>query len=315
MSADSKYLIDVDKPLILGTAPLSDNPFDTWPPPRNFNPPSGCDWFQRQLIQIAGLTPNGLPMLRLEWGSVATWTPYTRALKYLHRVVKEEQIGWHVDAHDSSGRIVKTLTYPFKKEFGKLKAILPDGEEYGLPYPQMIYNQEIGIPRWWISQYTPPEIIGPWDEVRRRTIENFGHPGQEADMGPMPREGFYFLGFHCIARQVPHVCCERARLERNRCFHLYREPSELDLEYVKALWQRNYSEAHTHDWREAPSAETMRKTLTNIVDANKELQKKDREAMKLRIKDAFNSHKQRFTSRKGKSTWIFSSAGGERKVY
>jgi len=315
MSAEQKYLIDVDRPLVLGTSQMSENPYDIWPPPRNFNPPQGCDWFQRQLINIAGLTPNGLPMLRLEWGSICTWTPFTRALKYLHRVILQEQIGWHVDVCDSSGRTVKTLTYPLKKEFGKLKAMLPDGEEYGLPYPQMVYNQEIGVPRWWVSQYTPPEIIGPWDEARRRVMGTFGHPGQEADMGPMPREGFYFLGFHGIWRHVSHLCCERAKLERRKCFGLYREPSDLDLEYVQALWRRNYAETHTHDWRESPTPEAMRKNLMRIADTDKELKAKEREAMRLRIRSAFNTHKQRFTSRKGKSTWIFSSAGGGQKVY
>ncbi len=308
-------MIGVGGPEILPQASLTESPFDVWPPERNFNPPPGGEWFQRELTRIAGLTPNGLPMLRLEWGSICTWTPYTKTLKYLQRRVLEEQVGWYMDVKGKDGKVIKTLSFPLKKEFGKLKAILPDGDEYGLPYPRMEYNQEIGVPRWWVSQYTPPEIIGPWEEVRQRVKRTLGHPGQEADMGPMPREGFYFLGWHCIARIVPHICCARAKREHRQCFHLYREPSELDLEYVRALWSRNYADTHDYDWRSAPSAEAMQKNLMRIADSKKELARKEREEMKLRIRDTFNTHKQRFTSRKGKSTFIFSSAGGDRKVY
>lgn len=316
MSSESKYLINTEQSTSSDIRPIPDNPYDQWPPERNYSPPLGCDWFQRELIRLAGLAPNGLPILRLEWGGTCTWTPYTKALKYLHRRVLQRQIGWHVDVRDSSGRTVKTLTYPLRKEFGKLKAMLPDGEEYGLPYPQMEYNQEIGICRFWVAQYTPPEIIGPWEEARYRVRQNLGHPGQEADMGPMPREGLYFLGFHCIARVVPHICCERAKAESRTCFHLYRDPSELDLEYCKALWQRSYAENHTYDWRQAPTPEAMAKNLMRIADDKKEIARKERDEMKLRIRDAFKTTKDRYTSRKGKSTFVFSTLGGkETKVY
>jgi len=313
MSADAKYIIDTDKPLVLGAQPLSENPYDIWPPVKNFNPPPGTDWFQNSLNQIAGLAPNGLPLLRLEWGSTCQWTPESPYLKYLQRVIEAEQIGWLVDVRDSSGRITKTLKIPCRKENGQMKATIPDGEEYGLPYPWMVYNQEIGIPRHWVSQYIPPEIIGPWDEVRRRIKQNFG---DKADIGPYPRQGFYFLGMHCIARRVPHQCCARAKQENRTCFHFYREPSELDLEYIKARWQQNYNASHTHDWREAPDETQMRRNLMRIIDAKQDIAKKEREEMKLRIRDAFQTHKAQFNSRKQKNTWVFSTLGEkETKVY
>lgn len=313
MSTQEQYIISPDTPIILDAKPIDRNPLDVWPPERNFNPPTGVDWFQRRLNQIAGFAPNGLSMLRLEWGSTCQWTPTMSYLKYLQRTIEKEQIGWCVDVRDSSGRIIKTLQIPCRKENGKMKATIPDGQEYGIPYPWMVYNQEVGIPRFWISQYLPPEIIGPWDEVRRRIKTNFG---DKADIGPYPREGFYFLGLHCIARRVPHLCCEKAKQENRTCFHFYREPGEIDLEYVRALWQRNYNENHTHDWREAPTPEIMAKNLMRIADSKKDIDRKEREEMKLRIKDAFRTTKARYTSRKGKSTFIFSKLGEkETKVY
>lgn len=312
MSTDERYIINPEPPSP-GILRPDDNPFNTWPPTRNFNPPQGMDWFQRGLNQIAGTAANGMPLLRLEWGSTAVWTPYTRSLKYLSHTIVKEQIGWHVDVKGPDGKVAKTLTYPCRREGNLLKADLPDGDQYGLPYPQMVYNQEIGIPRWWIASYIPPELLGSWDEARRRVLGR-GNPGKENDMGPMPREGFYFIGWHCIARAVPHICCAAAKRERRHCFHLYREPADIDLEYVRVLVKRNATDAH--DWRYAPSEQTMRKAALNLIDSAKEIEKKEREQMRLRIRDAFTTHKQKFTSRKGKSTFIFSTLGEkETKVY
>jgi hypothetical protein len=59
---------------------------------------------------------------------------------------------------------------------------------------------------------------------------------------------------------------------------------------------------------EAPDEAHMAKNLRRLVDKHQEVAKKEREAMKLRIRDAFNTHKAQFTSAKKRDTWVFTPA-------
>lgn len=277
--------------------------YDEWPPRMNYPPPMMSDHWQRELIHIAGLSPNGLPILRLEWGSVCTWTPYVKDLKYLHRT-DENQTGWRIDIRDqASGTVVRSLKLPFKVDTLQLEQARECGptEVAGLPFPLM-EKVEIGIPRWWISRWIPPGIIGPWDDARRRVM---GQVQDDLDMGPMPREGLYYLGFHSMWTHKPDHCCRRARGNRQKCFGFYRPPSDLDMLYVKEMWDHETKQPLTHNWQEAADEATIQRNLLRLTDAHTGRSKKEREEMKARIRDTFKTTKARFTARKGVDTFIF----------
>lgn len=275
-----------------------------WPPRENYPPPPITDRWQRELIRIAGLNPYGGPKLRLEWGSSCTWTPYTKALKYL-AYRRDRQIGWTIEYKDKdTGIVIRTRRFGLAvtaSQMDKARAEVHHGEIAGLPFPDMLYNEEIGIPRWWIAQWFAPALIGPWDEARRRTLDI--HP--EAEMGSFPREGIYMPGFHPIWEHDPgRKCCEEAKDRRGKCFGHYRTPSELDILYVESLWRQNLDEPYRHDWTEAPDELTMYQNLKRLADAQADRSAKEREEMRLRIRDAYKTHKARFTSRKKVDTFI-----------
>lgn len=279
------------------------NNYDTWPPPANFPPPMVSDRWQRELIHIAGRSPNGLPILRLEWGSTCTWTPSVRDLKYLHRT-DEKQIGWRVDIRDqSSGTTVRSVELPFRVDTLKLEQARECGptEVAGLPFPRM-EKVEIGVPRWWISRWIPPGIIGPWDDARKRVM---GKVQDDLDMGPMPREGLYYLGFHSMWTHRKDKCCRAARARREKCFGFYRPPADIDMLFVAELWHNEKSQPLTHNWQEAADEATIQRNLLRLTDAHAERSKQERDDMKRRIRDTFKTHKAQFTARKGVDTWIF----------
>ena len=281
------------------------NPYDEWPPPPGLPPPAVSDRWQKELVRIAGLTPTGLPHLRLEWGGTCTWTPATKDLKYLHRT-QDRQIGWLLDIKDSQGRVVRRRKFPMRISdtvMDRARAEVGLGEYAGLPYPEMLLNEQIGIPRFWISQFVPPSLVGPWDEVRHRVRDNAG-VGSGSDPGAFPREGMYYLGFHPIwDHDNARKCCALARERRGTCFGYYRPPSEVDTMYCAVLWRENLQD-YRHDWRDAPTPEEMRKNLMRLVDKHQEVEKKQREESKLRIRDVFKTHEGRFRSRKGVNRFI-----------
>lgn len=203
---------------------------------------------------------------------------------------------------DSEGRVVATKRYPFSK--GSNSIPLPVDGAIAFPIYEKV---EIGIPRFWIAQYYPPTLVGSWEESRRRVIANFG---SHADMGPMPTEGIYYLGFHGLWSHDPsRKCCSEAVENRRKCFGFYREPSELDILYVESLYAQLKDEAPSHDWTQTADEKGMYKTLKNLNNNKDNTEAKKRDEMKLRIRDAFKTHKARYTTRKGKDTWIFTPHG------
>src|SRR5258708_37401373 len=110
---------------------------DIWPPKQNYMTPACMHRWQRELIDIAGLSPTGLPILRLEWGSTTTWTSRNRDLKYLQRK-QERTIAWGVNVHNASGGVIKTLRFSLDA-----KNIPQPDKIYGLAYPINI-EEEIG---------------------------------------------------------------------------------------------------------------------------------------------------------------------------
>jgi len=267
---------------------------DEWPPRRNYPPPLGIEKWQRELNRVAGFAPNGMPHLRFEWGCITTWTPYVKELKYLQRR-DEVQTGWGVHVFGPDSRIIRTL------RFG-LKADIPQpSETYGIAFAIM-EQIEIGIPRWWISQYTPPSLIGPWEEPRQKVLEEHG---SKADMGSFPGEGMYYLGFHGLWHHEGRKCCELAKKQNGRkCFGYFRMPTELDILYVSSLWQSMERDVKDYDWTESADDRTMYRILKQLNDRHEKENKADREAMKARIRDTFKTHRGRLTARKGRDTFL-----------
>lgn len=266
--------------------------YDDWPPKENHQPPIISNRWQNELNRLAGFAPNGYPHLRLEWGCTTTWTAANKDLKYLYKR-QTRQTGWGVHVYNDAGEQIKTLRFKLNDN------IPPPDKNYGVAFPINI-EEEIGIARYWISQYIPPSLVGPWDEARFRTINK----NPNADMGSFPREGMYYLGFHLLCRHDPK-CCTKAKDEKRKCFGYFRPPSDLDILYVSSLIKERDRDPAAHDWTESASDNDMYRTLKNLNNSRNERLEKEREEMKLRIRDAFKTHKGRFTSRKGKSSFIF----------
>jgi hypothetical protein len=271
------------------------SPYDEWPPKQAHRAPLISSRWQDELNRIAGFAPNGWPRLKLEWGGTATWTPYVRNLKYLY-AVQTKTTGWGVHVKNDAGDVISTLTFPVDS-----RDIPEPSPRYGIAFP-LTEEEEIGIPRFWITQYTPPSLLGSWEEARFKVnTESHG----KLDMGQRPNEGMYYLGFHGIWHHEGGECCKAAQLERRKCFGYFREPSDLDMLYVKSLWREMEAEGYQHDWTESAQEKHMLKQLQKMYDDKQKVSKQERTAMKLRIRDAFKSHKAKITSRKGKDTWIF----------
>jgi hypothetical protein len=283
-------------------------------------------WLQDRLNSLAGFTPSGQPILRLEFGSTVTWTPGTRDLKYLHRR-DSIQRGWKIDVRDTlTGITLQTVKFP-------QHANLPDpgpvpgnpSQTYGLPYADIEHDIEIGVPRYYVSHFTAGSLIGEWDEARWRVWSKLGIggatglvtqskvPGQKVhgDMGPRP-DGMYYLGFHGIAEQVPHICCEAARQETKKavwerggdeinvpaprkCFHLFRMPSEIDLLYIEMMWKLAKEELYQHEWTEYASEREILRTCRRMADHYAKQDKTFTDNMRLRIKDAMRTNRYRLT--------------------
>lgn len=276
---------------------MSTHPYNIWPPSESFPCPSIVSRRQRELNLVAGFAPNGYPMLRLEWGSTCTMSETNADLKYYYST-RERQTGWGVHVFDSAGNVIRTLNFTMKDK-------VPEPDKYrGCAFPIMI-KEQIGIPRFWISQYIPPTLIGPWDEVRGRVLTN---TNAKADIGEYPRHGFYWRGFHMLAQHGPNgsgvTCCTKANDGRVKCFGLYREPSELDILYCSELHKQATLNQDSHSWMEAADDTTMRKVLMNLNNKKEETAAKEREEMKLRIRDAFRTHRGRYTARKGVDTFF-----------
>jgi hypothetical protein len=276
---------------------MSIHEYDIWPPRQNFQPPLIVTRWQRELNLVAGFAPNGWPMLRLEWGSTCTWTNKTRDLKYSYSK-RERQTGWGVHVYDKSGNIIKTLQYGLKDN------VPEPNKRYGCAFPINI-KEEIGIPRFWISKYEPPSLIGDWNASRQNVLTN---TNKTQDMGDAPNEGMYYIGYHMIAYHGSDgsgkMCCDKAKEERRKCIGLYRDPSDLDILYCSVLHQQATIEQKTHNWTEAADENTMRKVLMNLNQKKEDQTAKEREEMKLRIRDTFRTHRAKLTSRKGRDTFI-----------
>lgn len=261
-----------------------------WPPTENISPPPISTRWQEELTRIGGLAPNGLPMFRLVWGQTATFTKDCLNLRYLHH--KQRRLsGWTVQIRDDQDNFVET------RSFGPVltppRVDPPEGQFASEPFP--VYTpEEVGVPRWLIEQYLPPERLGDWEHSREQFKSEHGFDG----MGPYPREGFYWFAFHCIVNHQG-ACCKHAALLDQRCFggtNGYRAPSEIDMRYIEALWNLNKRDTYPYHWTEAPTQEAIAQRTLMMFNDEQERLRKERDVNRDRIRQALEPAKKRLTS-------------------
>lgn len=253
---------------------------DQWPPEQNWAPPAISNRFQQELVTIAGRAPNKLPILRLEWGGTCKVTSHVPYLKYQYRWASR-LAKWIVDERDAKGNVKRTHTYPPTKE--------PPPITRGIPRP--VYERfEIGVPRWFVAQYIPPDLLGDWETTRKKfEMDN----GVDA-MGQFPRDGFYWWGFHCIAHHEDG-CCLRATQRNEKCFGLYRAPGDIDLKYIRALNELNMADKWKYHWTDAPTPDAVAERVKMMESNQREQYEKDKAERREIIRDAIRTHEKRLT--------------------
>jgi len=256
-----------------------------WPPRANFAPPDiDLDRFQKELTGIAGLSPNGLPILRLVWGQSERQIFEGRErMKYIFSSTEYLE-AWEISFFSRKGkikRVQRLAPSPTPPSVGRGGLLRP-----------VVGHTDIGIPRWMIEQWFPPEIAcADWEDERWAWVS-----GERVDvLGPAPREGLYMDAFYTIAEHRDE-CCRTAQSKRWRCFGHYRAPARIDIEYASAVWQMNLKEPHTYSWTEVPPTRVVRQVIKERYREIREESEKRRVENRRRMFESMRSASGRLCS-------------------
>src|SRR4051812_33313372 len=160
---------------------------EKWPPRANYPAPTIAKDFQNELTKIAGKAPNGLPILKVFWAQdEKQFFCGEQRSRYIFST-EENFIGWEATTY-KKGKLDRRFMLPPTPK--------PPLVAKGVFLRPVKEHHDIGIPRWMISQYVPPELacIG-WELERYNWIE-----GERIDvLGPEPREGMYHEAFYTVA--------------------------------------------------------------------------------------------------------------------
>lgn len=220
---------------------------EKWPPVANEPRPYVDPAFERELAKIAGSTLDGKPRLRLVWGQSPEATIFycgRQRMRYIHHF-SEKMVGWEAIWYDKGGKEQHRKRYPLTLEPPKA-----DGARFVRP---IIETVDVGIPRWFIEQYMPPEVAcAGWHSQRYTTDFEKGEMVDE--LGPPPTQGMYEEAFHMIADHAK--CCPKQK--KNGCPGFYRAPDQRDLEFVKYCWYAMNQEPYRYGWEQMPPPEVLK---------------------------------------------------------
>lgn len=255
----------------------------SWPPSENGPEPnpSLLAWFNCELIALGG-TINGIPRLRCIWGQ--TLRERDRKIGSLnfhdgddlrypafYRTVHD---GW--TAHFSEG----DRTYPATAE--------PPEVPTGVIVERILREYAIGIPRymvelWRVHTRLDAATYDPWlinpDDGKKYLVDS-------ESIGP----GQYNRAFHTLITEHRGGCCAKSKRAGYRtCFAEYRDPCQLDLDYVASLWRQKEQEpAHFQQTEVMPPSLLEARTEARLSEiGNKEQRRRAELRFRLRaqIKD------------------------------
>lgn len=146
-----------------------ENDRSTW---RFHPPPLKPVWFEKELIDLAGLNRHSQPNLRLIWGGteLSDRTEEKGRLKYQCGWTPETQTGWK---YQLNGK------WCFTENIDNL-------DKSVMVFP-VIEQEELGLMRWIIEQWTSPEEL----EAQHRFENRCAPEESEVILREFPREGIY----------------------------------------------------------------------------------------------------------------------------
>jgi len=172
----------------------------------NSPPPDDAGWFQKALNRIFGLHSNGYSKFRIVYGQDLS---------------EGRALDWDHTRHIWRARYI---LYTSKKS----ELYLPKGE---MVFRTRWVYEDIGVPRWFIERYIPPEIA-----CRGWVVKGIDSEG-DYFYDPKPVKGLYeSFADSMIADHTPWCCAEAT--ERNElCYGTYRAPDDADLDAVREAKQ------------------------------------------------------------------------------
>lgn len=225
------------------------NAWHQWPPTQNSDAPPGIlEPFQDDLNDIAGFAPGGFSRLRLFWGQAMRErdrypdeADFSTASFMEHRYsIRDLNKGWVAQFPDGM------KTYP--------PSVDPPSEllEYEKSHPGILLVEEkietidVGIPRWYIHKWRPHTVVDAASYDADRVA--YDVEGNQL-LSFAPREmpiGQWAEVVHIVIGEHENECCARARQFGTKCFASYRDPSQVDLDYLAAVWKEKEKQPVTH---------------------------------------------------------------------
>lgn len=194
--------------------------------------PSRPEYFDRELIEIAGLNRHGKPHLRLVWGGtqLSDRTEDTKRLKYHAGWSQREVQGWRYRQGDE---------WVFTENIDDLDPSV-------MIFPET-RQEQLGVPRWIIERWISPEEL----ERQHRFQSRKEFHDTENLLREFPREGVYdayFVvenlerKFRQVDRDVLHFIKMKWSIEKNpevveQMIDAYEEKEYNDaMRYEEELW-------------------------------------------------------------------------------
>lgn len=191
----------------------------------NIPAPSRNKYFQNQLNKKIGMTVEGQPIIRVEWGmEEMEFACGEQRAKYLSAttVVPERFLYTDIETGEQ-----KSAAWDEAPE-GITPASAPGAFTY--------MRYDVGVPRFFLAEHMPRGDYADWEANRYYTDEG---TGELIDvLGPRPEH--FYVPFMCVAAHEGG-CCDGSGVkyspEPSACYGKFRFPNESDLQKVQRMRQ------------------------------------------------------------------------------
>jgi hypothetical protein len=247
---------------------MAEQDLDNGPWYENIPAPSRNKYIQDRINKITGKTPEGRPILRIEWG--------------------QEQMEFTC-GEDRAKYLYATALVPHKFNFtdletGELKSIPWDKAPDGITpanNPSMFthYRYDVGVPRFFVAEHQPrPTYVPDWEANRYHTDEV---TGELIDvLGPCPED--FYIPLFCIAEH--NSCCNGRGVKYTpspeACFGKFRFPNDSDVQRIQRMLQLREA---AHQYRSPDETRVSQAEADEIAKYANDRNYNSFEAMKARM--------------------------------
>jgi hypothetical protein len=242
-------------------------------PLQNEPAPEDVRWFQKELDKIFGRELNGKSRFLIAWGQDLSicreWHPWQKQ--------------WRAMFPLSTVRTVDNVAI-----------------EGSLLLQPRVRHHDIGVPRWVMLRYVPPEVacLG-WVE---EGVDQNGH-----FYDPKPVDGFYEPLRDSILANHTQWCCAAATAANEPCYGSYRAPDQGDLDAVRMY--RALMEQQKEQRPGPMTAADYEKARQRASDAREEMHRSMSEQFGAIVTEALNTHQASLSDdpsvqRNGRYHWL-----------